>query len=221
MFTGLVRSVGRVALQSERFAVKCEEDFLPLELGDSVAVDGVCLTVADFWKDGFLSDVSGETLSRTTLGSKARQSGFVNLEPALRLCDRLGGHLVSGHVDGLGQVLNIQELNNSWRLEIRWQDPDFGRYICTKASICLDGISLTVGGCSEKGAKFWVVVIPHTWGNTSLKYLAVGSEVNLEADLMAKYAESLLGGKYFPLTGNPANSSPEISTAWLAKHGWN
>ena len=220
MFTGLVKSVGKVALHSERFAVKCEEEFLPLELGDSVAVDGVCLTVADFWKDGFLSDVSSETLSRTTLGSKARQSGFVNLEPALRLCDRLGGHLVSGHVDGLGKVLNIQELNNSWRLEIRWEEPDFGRYICKKASICIDGISLTVAGCSDKGEKFWVVVIPHTWGSTSLKYLAVGSEVNLEADLMAKYAESLLGEKYFPLTENSANSSPEISTAWLAKHGW-
>ena len=212
MFTGLIKSVGKVALQSERFAVECKKKNFPLELGESVAVDGVCLTVADFCKDGFLSDVSGETLSRTTLGFKAKQGGFVNLEPALCLGDRLGGHLVSGHVDGLGEVLNIQELNNSWRLEVRWQKPDFGRYICEKASISLDGISLTVGECSQKGDRFWLVVIPHTWENTSLKFLAVGSEVNLEADLIAKYAESLLGSQ--------AKSAPEISTDWLVKNGW-
>ena len=220
MFTGLIKSVGTVALLSERFSVQCEKNCLPLELGDSVAVDGVCLTVAAFCKDGFISDVSGETLSRTTLGSKARQGGFVNLEPALRLCDRLGGHLVSGHVDGLGEVLNVQELKNSWCLEIRWKEPDFGRYICQKASISLDGISLTVSRSSEKGDRFWLVVIPHTWGNTSLKYLNIGSEVNLEADLMAKYAESLLGGKYLSLTGNQAKPTPEITNDWLVKHGW-
>ena len=118
-------------------------------------------------------------------------------------------------------IVKIQELNNSWALEIRWQERDFGRYICEKASISLDGISLTVSGCSEKGVRFWVAVIPHTWENTALKYLSAGSQVNLEADLMAKYAESLLGGKYFPLLGTSANASSEISTDWLAKHGWN
>ena len=220
MFTGLIKSVGKVALQSESFAVEYGEQNFPVELGDSVAVDGVCLTVADFYRNGFLADVSGETLSRTTLCSKAKRGGFVNLEPALRLCDRLGGHLVSGHVDGLGEVVNFEESNNSWRLEIRWQKPEFGRYICEKASIAVDGISLTVGGESEKGGIFWIAVIPHTWANTSLKYLASGSLVNLEADLMAKYAETLLGSKYLPSLDNSPNPITDISADWLANHGW-
>ena len=128
-------------------------------LGDSVAVDGVCLTVAELVGDGFLANVSEETLQRTILGAKASQGAAVNLEPALRLSDRLGGHLVSGHVDGIGEVVAVEALPQSWHLEVRWRDPFFGRYICDKASVAVNGISLTVAGCAEQGAKFWVAVI--------------------------------------------------------------
>ena len=220
MFTGLIKSVGKLVLQSERLAVECDGKFLSLELGDSVSVDGVCLTVADFYNDGFLADVSGETLSRSTLLIKAKRRGLVNLEPALRLSDRLGGHLVSGHVDGLGEVIRIEESKNSWYLEVRWQNPSFGRYVCEKASIALDGISLTVAGCSKKENRFWIAVIPHTWSITSLQYLVVGSLVNLEADLMAKYLESIMGSKDSTLSGSSVTFSEDITTEWLSSHGW-
>ena len=220
MFTGLIKSVGKLALHSERLAVACDGKLLSLELGDSVAVDGVCLTVADFYNDGFLADVSGETLSRSTLGTKAKRHSFVNLEPALRLSDRLGGHLVSGHVDGLGEVIRIEESKNSWDLEIRWQNPNFSRYICEKASVAVDGISLTVAECSKKEDRFWVAVITHTWSITALQYLVVGSLVNLEADLMAKYVESILGSKASSPFGAAVNASVDITSDWLSSHGW-
>ena len=220
MFTGLIQAVGTVTRRSGGLVVEGCQSFSPLTLGESVAVDGVCLTVADLFRSGFIADVSEETLSRSTLGAKAEKGGLVNLEPALRLSDRLGGHLVSGHVDGLGEVVSVEALQNSWRLEVRWQKPSFGRYICEKASVSLDGISLTVGGCSDDGRSFWIAVIPHTWVNTSLKAVVAGSLVNLEADLMAKYAESLLGGMKTLPSGEAINPSPQLSKDWLARNGW-
>ncbi len=221
MFTGLIHTIGIVNRRGEGLAVEGCEPFAPLKLGESVAVDGICLTVTGLLGSGFLADVSEETLSRTTLGMKAQRGDFVNLEPALRLSDRLDGHLVSGHIDGLGKVVSIEELSNSWRLEVTWNDFDYGRYICEKGSIAIDGISLTVGGCSEKGSRFWIAIIPQTWQSTSLKYLSVGSLVNLEADLMAKYAESLLRSLNVIPSGSEMNNlSSEVSKEWLAKHGW-
>ncbi len=219
MFTGLVQAVGRLQRRSKGLLVKGCEPFAPLHLGDSVAVDGVCLTVAELCSDGFLADVSEETLRRTTLGAKADRGGVVNLEPALRFSDRLGGHLVSGHVDGSGEVVALEALPHSWHLEVRWQDPLFGRYICEKASIAVDGISLTVAGCVEDGSSFWMAVIPHTWSSTALKQLSIGTVVNLEADLLAKYTERLLArGPKTSVGTNPPE--PPISSQWLANHGW-
>ncbi len=146
MFTGLIQSIGTINRQAEYLAVEGCEPFSPLELGDSVSVDGVCLTVADFCKGGFLANLSEETLRRTTLGMKADKGGFVNLEPALRLSDRLGGHLVSGHVDDLGEIISIERMSNSWHLEFCWKNAEFGKYVCEKGSIAINGISLTVGG---------------------------------------------------------------------------
>ena len=145
----------------------------------------------------------------------------MNLEPALRLSDRLGGHLVSGHVDGLGQVVSIKSLEHSWRLEVCWKKTEFAKYICEKGSIAIDGISLTVGGEVENGSNFWIAVIPHTWENTSLKYLSAGTMLNLEADLMAKYAESVLSKGMGPSPGETGNSTPEVTKDWLINHGWN
>ena len=220
MFTGLIQAVGTVTRRSGGLVVEGCQSFSPLTLGESVAVDGVCLTVADFFRSGFISDVSEETLSRSTLGAKAEKGGLVNLEPALRLSDRLGGHLVSGHVDGQGEIISVEALKNSWRIDIRWQNPIFGRYICEKASVTVDGISLTVGGCSKRGSSFWIAVIPHTWVNTSLRYLDKGSLVNLEADLMAKYVQSLLERMDGSHTRKSSSSGDEISKDWLTSHGW-
>jgi riboflavin synthase len=188
-----------------------------LSLGDSVAVDGVCLTVTHRSAQGFRADVSEETLARTTLAAKADRRGWVNLEPALRLADRLGGHLVSGHVDGQGTVVAVEQQPASWRLVLRWQDPAYGRYVCEKASVAVDGISLTVADCSADGAEFWIAVIPHTWSSTTLQHLRVGDAVNLEADLLAKYTERLLAHRSGMAAADQAGT---ISSAWLSEHGW-
>jgi riboflavin synthase len=223
MFTGLVRTTGRVQRCPGGVRIQADPEALGSpQLGDSIAVDGVCLTVASLQEDGFRAAVSEETLERSTLAERARLGAAVNLEPALRLADRIGGHLVSGHVDGEGSVTGIERLEGSWRLEVAWNDPAWGRYLCEKASIAVDGISLTVAGCQEGGARFWVAVIPHTWGSTTLQERRVGDRVNLEADLLAKYTECLLeargalGGR----PGGPHQSPPALEARWLAEHGW-
>jgi riboflavin synthase len=215
MFTGLVQAVGRLERRGSQVLVQGCAPFVPLRLGDSVAVDGVCLTVASLAGDGFLADVSEETLERTTLGSKALRGGSVNLEPALRLSDRLGGHLVSGHVDAAGEVKAIEALPQSWRLELGWREPGHERYVCEKGSIAVDGISLTVAGLVPSGQRFWIAVIPHTWRTTTLHHLRVGDRVNLEVDLIARYAERLLA-----IEPSHADASQVISTEWLARQGW-
>jgi len=222
MFTGLVQAVGQLQRCSGGVELLIPAgshlDPAALQLGDSVAVDGVCLTVTHRSAQGFKADVSEETLARTTLSAKADRRGWVNLEPALRLADRLGGHLVSGHVDGLGTVVAVEQQPASWRLVLRWQDPSYGRYVCEKASVAVDGISLTVADCSADGAEFWIAVIPHTWSSTTLQHLRAGDAVNLEADLLAKYTERLLAARMAP--GGTEEASPQLSRAWLAEHGW-
>jgi len=215
MFTGLVQAVGRLERRGTQVLVHGCAPLAPLQLGDSVAVDGVCLTVASLVGDGFLADVSEETLERTTLGPKALRGGVVNLEPALRLSDRLGGHLVSGHVDAAGEVLAIEALPQSWRLELRWREPGHERYICEKGSIAVDGISLTVAGSAASGRQFWIAVIPHTWRTTALHHLRVGDRVNLEVDVIARYTERLLATE-----PSHADGSQVISAEWLARQGW-
>ena len=221
MFTGLVQAMGHIERCSHGIWVHGDLQGLgALALGDSIAVDGVCLTVAerDGAGQGFRADVSEETLSRTTLGRRALARSLVNLEPALRLSDRLGGHLVSGHVDGTGTVVGIEPLASSWRLTVACQDPSHGRYVCEKASIAIDGISLTVAGCEAGGAVFWLAVIPHTWRHTTLCQRRVGDVVNLEADLVARYLERLLSARG---EAEPHASVPSpLTSHWLAEHGW-
>lgn len=221
MFTGLVQAIGRLEPCSQGVWIRgALEGLGPLALGDSIAVDGVCLTVAekDPSGEGFRADASEETLSRTTLGRRALARALVNVEPALKLSDRLGGHLVSGHVDGLGSVQGIEPLAASWRLSVAWQDPSYGKYVCEKASISVDGISLTVAGCENSGAGFWMAVIPHTWQHTTLKHRRVGDAVNLEADLVARYLERLLASPLQKDRSQQGHSS--LSGHWLADHGW-
>ncbi|MXZ82880.1 MAG: riboflavin synthase [Synechococcus sp. SB0666_bin_14] len=219
MFTGLIQAVGRANIGLAGVAVQ-SPDFLATvnpQQGDSVAVDGVCLTVARLEPSGFHADVSPETMARCTMGHPTAARTMVNLEPALRLQDRLGGHLVSGHVDGLGEIMAIERQPRSWTVEIRWQDPGFGRYVVTKGSVAVDGISLTVARCSAGGERFSAAVIPVTWGESTLQNRQVGDLVNLEADLLAKYSERLLG---LQPPQSTAQQEQSISQAWLQEQGW-
>ncbi len=218
MFTGLIQSVGSVHRRGKSLLVRGCEPFSPLAIGDSISVDGVCLTVKDLVLDGFLADVSEETIEKTTLSNKSDRGGLVNLEPALRFSDRLGGHLVSGHVDGLGEVHLIDELDQSWKVQISWKDKEFDKFICKKASISIDGISLTIAGLNSEFKTFWLAVIPHTFSSTTLNQLQIGDKVNIEVDLMAKYAQKILLAT-IDAEENIQNKS-QLSMEWLLKNGW-
>ncbi len=218
MFTGLIQSIGTIQKNTIGVVVDGCEPLSPMKLGDSISVDGVCLTVSELMNNSFLANISEETLKRTNLAEKAQKNGYVNLEPALRLSDRLGGHIVSGHIDGMGKVVSIDNLQKSWKLKVSWNDSNFCRYMCDKASISLNGISLTIAEIYDDGCEFSVAVIPHTWSNTCLKFLKIGEKVNLEVDLMAKYAEKLL-----KVQNNYSFSKkkPVINSQWLYEQGWN
>ena len=218
MFTGLIQSIGTIKKNHMGVVVEGCHPFSPIKLGDSVSVDGVCLTVSELMNDSFLANISEETLKRTNLAEKAQKNGYVNLEPALRLSDRLGGHIVSGHIDGMGEVVSIENMKNSWNLKVSWDDLNFCKYMCDKASISLNGISLTIAEIYNNGCEFSVAVIPHTWSNTCLQFLIIGEKVNLEVDLMAKYAEKLLKPNK---NDSISPQNEEISSQWLAEQGWN
>ena len=219
MFTGLIQAIGKIKRNSFGIVVEGVEPFSPIKIGDSISVDGVCLTVSKILNNAFLVDISEETLQRTNLAKKADQNSYVNLEPALRLSDRLGGHIVSGHIDGMGEVVSIENLNNSWNVQLCWYESKFCRYMCDKASISINGISLTVSEISDNGCKFSVAVIPHTWSNTCLKFLALKEQVNLEVDLMAKYAEKLLRVEQINVKSVSKKDSI-ITEGWLNEQGW-
>jgi riboflavin synthase len=192
MFTGIIAAVGRiadVATTAGGVRMRIDAGALPLDdvaLGDSIAVDGVCLTVVSFDSTSFEVDVSQETLACVAGFSQSRA---VNLEKALRLSDRLGGHLVSGHVDGVGLVERFEPIGDNSLLEIS-VPPELARYIARKGSVAVDGASLTVN--AVEGAKFSVNLIPHTIAHTNFSKLAQGSRVNIEIDLLARYAERIL-----------------------------
>jgi len=197
VFTGLVQEVGEIRSLEPRNGsggadVRMVVGFRAierarLELGASICVDGVCLTVAELGSDSFAADVSGETLRVTTLGDK-RAGSRVNLEPSLRAGDALGGHWVSGHVDGVAEVVATERDARS--LQVRIEAPGaLARYIARKGSVTLDGVSLTVN--EVDGPRFSINLIPHTLEVTTLGALAKGSRLNLEIDLLARYVERL------------------------------
>jgi riboflavin synthase len=197
VFTGIIKAVGTLAGTEPRggdlrltFASE-GLDFASAQLGDSIAVNGVCLTAVELSAQGFAADASRETLSLTTLGG-LRPGSRVNLEPALTLATPLGGHLVSGHVDGLGEVVSADEEARSWRFVLR-APAGLERYIARKGSICIDGVSLTVNGVD--GDRFDVNIVPHTMAMTTIGEWRPGSRVNLEVDLVARYLERLFEGQ--------------------------
>ena len=194
MFTGIVQDVGRVSSQETRAGdVRLVIAFDRLDpsgihVGDSICVQGCCLTVVELRDRSFAADVSRETLSLTTLGELTAGSP-VNLEPSLRAGDPLGGHLVSGHVDGVGQVTTIGDDARSTRIEIA-VPPALARYIARKGSVAIDGVSLTIN--EVQGATFGINLIPHTQAVTTLGALRAGTRANVEVDQIARYVERLL-----------------------------
>lgn len=217
MFTGIIQSVGHIeALQQKNNDMRLTLNIGKLSvddlaLGDSVAVSGVCLTVVEKTANGFVADVSGETLSRTIAGHW--QAGDrVNLELALTPTTRLGGHLVSGHVDGVGEVVKRWSDGRSERFIIKAPD-SLAKYIAEKGSICIDGISLTVNSVS--GCEFELNIVPHTLQETTMGDYTVGRQINLEADIIARYLERLLLGD------KAADKSQQsINETFLAQHGF-
>jgi riboflavin synthase len=198
MFTGLVQGVARIE-HVERLAadggVRLTIDARSVpgftaEVGDSIALNGACMTATQVEGSRFTVDVSGESLSKTA-GLDA--PGEVNVETSLRVGDKLGGHLVSGHVDGIGEVLRFAQVQESWELVIR-APSELGRYLATKGSITVNGVSLTVNRVTDAadGCEISINIIPHTYAVTTLRSLRPGSRVNLEVDLIARYLERLL-----------------------------
>ncbi len=186
MFTGLVEGTGKLRSRARRgpgYRLEIETDLGPLELGESISVNGACLTVAAMTHGAFEADISLETADKTTLG-RIGPGSSVNLERSLRLGDRLGGHLVSGHVDGVGVVRSVSAVGEAQRVVIT-APAELAPFIAAKGSVALDGVSLTVN--AVRGAELEIMLIPHTQQVTNLGRLAPGTEMNLEVDLLARY----------------------------------
>ncbi|MFZ5591214.1 MAG: riboflavin synthase [Bacillota bacterium] len=217
MFTGLVEELGKVrsiakGADSARLYIGASRVLEGTALGDSIAVNGVCLTVVDMGGDYFAADVMAETLARSNLGS-LRPGQYVNLERALRLGDRLGGHLVSGHIDAVGTITALERRDIALLVTVS-APPGVLRYVIRKGSVAIDGISLTVVDVGQHS--FQVSLIPHTAKVTTLGYKQVGDTVNLEADLIGKYVERLLTGP-----GGEQNTKPAgLTMDFLVKHGF-
>jgi riboflavin synthase len=200
MFTGLIQGAGSLAARESRGRVtrlRIQVGSFPFaepSMGESIAVNGVCLTIVEFDADGFHADASAETLALTTFGT-VQPGAAVNLERALRADERLGGHLVSGHVDGVGVVRALSDDGGAQRWAFS-APLELLRYIAKKGSICVDGVSLTVNAVDDAG--FEVALVPHTIAHTAFARTVVGDAVNLEVDLVARYVERLLSAREAP-----------------------
>ncbi len=217
MFTGIILAIGHVSAIERRAGdcrLKVETGQLSLKdvvLGDSIAVNGVCLTVVELGERYFFADVSNETLSRSIL-NEATVGTPVNLELALTPVTRMGGHIVSGHVDGIGKIIEKIADGRSFRFTIQAPD-NLAKYIAEKGSICINGISLTVN--QVKGAQFSVNIVPYTLKDTTLGIVTVGNQVNLEVDLLARYMERLMLGE-----AAAVNQTGSITEELLQKSGF-
>lgn len=215
MFTGIVEEVGKIKkiernTVSAKLSIEADKVLQEVKEGDSIAVNGICLTVTSFTKNSFTADVMHETMNRTTLG-KLKENSPVNLERALSVMGRFGGHMVSGHIDGRGKIVGIEKDDNAVLFTIETTEKIL-RYIVEKGSIAINGISLTVARVDRKN--FTVSVIPHTLRVTSLGSFQKGDEVNLENDIVGKYIEKLLGLSY------PEKKESTLTMDFLIKNGF-
>ncbi len=240
MFTGLIQAVGTIEHPSRYELLvswDAENDLVmhaELALGDSVAVDGVCLTVMQIVSHGFVAAVSPETVSRTTLNQTRGDRQVVNLESSLRVGSKIGGHFVTGHIDGVGYLESSVQTETSWEMSFTTPDRRVARYIVPKGSIAVNGVSLTVADCNEAGTWFKVAVIPVTYGETNLQHLTSGSMVNLEGDVLGKYVEKFVRHPSIAISGDdtmfsddehstsihPSTGSEAITASFLAEHGY-
>ena len=216
IFTGLIIEVGRVRQIKRRddgafLMIEARKVLEGTRIGDSISINGVDLTVIEMSSDAFSSDASLETLKRSTLGELS-VGNRVNLERALAVGERLGGHMVQGHVDGTGQLVSVTPEGNAYRMRFRFAR-ELGRYIAMKGSITVDGISLTVAGLGDDW--FEVAIIPHTWRETMLSDLKTGDGVNLEVDVLAKYVERLMLHKE-----EAAKAESELTLEYLIERGY-
>ena len=213
MFTGIIEKIGKLTSVEnisggKRFKISCGELFDDLKIGHSVSVDGVCLTVTELSGDSFFSDAVGATLEKTTL-SDFKTGRELNLERAMKIGDRLGGHIVQGHVNGVGTLSRIVKLGENYSLEIA-VPPNLTKYIIDEGSIAVDGVSLTVAKIVED--RITISLIPHTWNATNMRNRKTGDKVNLETDVLAKYVEkNLFGNK---------EEKDKFSDNWFKKLGY-
>jgi len=207
MFTGLIEEIGTlVQLQGEKLTLRCHKILEGMELGDSIAVDGVCLTVVQFDTTSFTAQVSDETFQRSSLGQR-RSGSAVNLERSLKVGGKVGGHFVTGHIDGLGELRQRLIQGPFWELTFA-AAPGVAKYIAAKGSIAVNGVSLTVARCEAE--EFTVAVVPYSLEQTNLQYIDIGETVNLEGDILAKYVEKML----YPST------AMGIDADFLTEHGY-
>lgn len=212
MFTGIIEEIGTVkeirhSGESSFIRIQADKIFSDMHIGDSIAVNGLCLTVTEFDNKIFRADVMNETLKRSSLGS-LKNGSRVNLERAMSACGRFGGHIVSGHIDGTGIISDIKNDGIAIWYTITTK-PEIMRYIVEKGSVAIDGISLTVARVTENN--FSVSIIPHTAGNTILSYRKTGDTVNLENDIIGKYVEKFIC---------PEKTESNISMGFLAENGF-
>lgn len=225
MFTGLIQGLGSIRpLGGDYWQITCNSQssnviMNDLAVGDSVAVDGVCLTVEEIFLDGFSATASPETLSRTTLSKKQAGSSNVNLETSLRVGSKLGGHFVTGHIDGIGQMVSTIRTATSWEITFTTSEA-CARYIVPKGSIAVNGISLTVVEYDSQIMQFKVAVIPHTYDQTNLNNLIPGDWVNLEGDILGKYVEKFLYSGTKELVANNDIKLDEITPTFLTENGY-
>lgn len=217
MFTGIIESVGHIESMSRkgddmRVTLNVGKlDMSDVQLGDSIATNGVCLTVVEYNQHTYVADVSMETIKRT--GFAAYKAGdSVNLEKALMASSRLGGHIVSGHVDGVGEIKEIIDYGQTWEVWVQAPD-DLARYIAQKGSITVDGVSLTVNDID--GAAFKLTLVPHTLKETIIQHYKAGTKVNLEVDVIARYLERLMLGEKAAVS-----TSSDINMRFLAENGY-
>ncbi|MCW6038637.1 riboflavin synthase [Spirulina subsalsa FACHB-351] len=229
MFTGIIQAQGILEpYGNDQFAITLEGAtssslVAEFEVGDSVAVDGICLTIETILGQGFVATASPETLQRTSLGQRCQERTPVNIETALRVGSKLGGHFVSGHVDGVGCLVEALPQETSWQIRFapvgelgeQWQR-FIAPYLVSKGSIAVNGISLTIADCDSQGQWFTVAVIPHTYAETNLSVLEPGAWVNLEGDILGKYVAKLLS---YP-QGSKGREVEAISLEFLSEHGY-